>query len=196
MFLILIPSISAQEAPPALEEPSEGEEQFSFDERAAELAALETAISFEDSQSAAQGAGPSVWDLIKMLLVLALVAAAVYGIVFLFKKTSKPASANDPFLKVLASSHLGSGRYVHVVSVAGKAWLVGSGDNSVNLIAEVEDKDAINAMLLEESKKSAEAVTGRFPDFLGILRKMGTPAGNRSQSADEIRKRRERLKGL
>ena len=196
-FLILVPSISAQEEPASVEEEiSDNEEEILIDERRAELTAIETELSFDTSQSDLSS-GTSTWAIIRMVLVLALVAAAVYGIVFLFKKSSKKSAANDdPFLKVLASSHLGANRYVHVVSVGGKAWLVGAGETSVNMISEIEDKDTINAMLLEESKKSSEAAAGRLPDFLGILRKMGAPLGNRGQSADEIRKRRERLKGL
>jgi len=50
-------------------------------------------------------------------------------------------------------------------------------------------------MLLEDSKKTAET-SNRFPDFLSIIRRLGTPAQNRSSSVDEIRKRRERLKGM
>ena len=138
----------------------------------------------------------SVWGIIRMILVLALAAAAIYGVVFFIKRSSKPVAGNDPFLKILASTSLGANRYAHIVSVGSKAWLLGSSDGGVNLIGEIDDKDIINAMMLEESRKTAETQTGRFPDFISMLRRFGTQTESHVPGADDIRKRRERLKGL
>jgi len=144
----------------------------------------------------AQNSGPSIWAVIRMILVLALAAAAIYGVVYFIKRSSKQTATNDPFLKILASSHIGFNRYVHIASVGSRAWLLGASDGGVNLISEIEDKEIIDAMLLEDSKKSAETQS-RFPDFLSILRRLGrTPGQTQSSGVDEIRKRRERLKGL
>jgi flagellar protein FliO/FliZ len=130
-----------------------------------------------------------------MILVLALAAAAIYGIVYFLKRSSRKTITNDPFLKILATTHLGSNRYAHVVSVGSKAWLLGSSDGGVNLIGEIDDKDVINAMLLEDSGRISSS-SGRFPDFLSMLKRLGTPAESSAPGAGDIRKRRERLKGL
>jgi len=204
-LFVHIPFISAQEVQPTGDlsvtneseiEIDDSEEEDSFQARREELDEAERGMSIDEPSAGVPGAGPSIWALVRMLLVLAVVAAAIYGIVFLFKRSSKKAPSDDPFLKILSNAHLGSNRYVHIVSVGSRAWLLGSSDGGVNVISEIDDKDIINSMLLEDSKKTASAVTGRFPDFLSLLRKLGTPAGNRNQGADEIRKRRERLKGL
>jgi flagellar protein FliO/FliZ len=158
--------------------------------------AAERNMTFEDAAPLSmQNSGSSIWTVIKMILVLALAATAIYGIVFLVKRSSRQTAADDPFLKILASSHLGFNRYVHVASVGSKAWLLGASEGGVNLISEIDDKDVINAMLLEDSRKSSE-VQSRFPDFLTLLRKLGAPLQSRSSGVDEIRKRRERLKGM
>jgi len=128
-----------------------------------------------------------------MLLVLALVAVSIYGVVFLFRKISKKSPGNDPFLKVIAATQLSVNRYVHIVSVGSKAWLVGSSEGGVNLISEIEDKDVIDAMLLEDSRKS-EQTPGNFPDFMTLLQRLGIRAKAQAPDADEIRKRRERLR--
>ncbi len=148
----------------------------------------------DDAAPVSAVAEPSVWAVVRMLLILALAAAAIYGIVFFIKKSSKQNVTKDPFLKVIAAAHLGSNRYAHVVAVGSKAWLLGSSDGGVNLIGEIDDKDLINAMLLEDSKKDVEA--GGKLDFLSLLRRMGLPSENRAPAAENIRKRRERLKGL
>jgi flagellar protein FliO/FliZ len=134
--------------------------------------------------------------ILRMLLVLALVAAAVYGVVLFIRKASRRKEPKDPFLKVLAGAHLGFNRYVHVVSVGSKAWLVGTAEGGVNLIAEIDDKDILNAMFLDDSQKSAEEGAGHFPDFKTLIRRLGIPSDNSMPGVDSVRRRRERLKGL
>ena len=181
-LFIQIPFISAQE---------DAQEDIS------PLRAAEQALVLEETGDAASAAaGPSVWTVVRMVLSLALAAAAVYGVVYFVKRSSKRNVSNDPFLKVLASAHLGSNRYAHIIAVGTKAWVLGSSDGGVNLIGEVDDKDVLNAMLLEDSAKSAAASQGRFPDFFAMLRRFGMPVESRIPGAGDIRKRRERLKGL
>ena len=180
-FLIQIQYVSAQEEAPAAEDP---------------LRAAERTYTFgETDETPAAQTGSAVWPVIRMILVLAFTAAAIYGVVYFIKRSSKQAVSKSPFLKILATAHLGVNRYAHIVSVGSKAWLLGSSDGGVNLIGEVEDKEIIDAMLLEESKNSAEP-QGRFPDFISMLRRFGLPAQAGTPGADDIRKRRERLKGL
>jgi len=184
-LFIQIPTISAQEAQ---EVPTEQVDP---------LVAQQRALTFEGStENPAPAQGPSIWTIVRMLLTLALAAAAIYGVVFFIKRSSKPPAASDPFLKVLATAHLGSNRYAHIINVGDKAWLLGSSDGGVNLIGEIDNKDVINAMLLEDSRKGEQAPGGHFQDFLALLRRHGVSAETRASGADDIRKRRERLKGL
>jgi len=157
----------------------------------------ERALTFaEDSVINTPQSGPSVWAAVRMVLILTIAALAIYGVVFFIKRSSKQTVENDPFLKILASVHLGSNRYAYVIAVGSKAWLLGSSDGGVNLVGEIDDKDVINAMLLESSKRSAEAAAGRFPDFMSIMRRFGVSAETNAPVADDIRKRRERIKKL
>jgi flagellar protein FliO/FliZ len=139
----------------------------------------------------------SIFVVIRMVLVLALVAAAIYGIVFLFKRAARPQAQTDPHLKVLARTQIGPGCFATVVSVGAKAWLVGGSDSGgVSLISELTEQEAVDAMLLDESRKTAEA-SPRFLDFSAMLRRLGGgDKGSTFPSPDSLRKRRERLKGL
>ncbi|MDR1837153.1 MAG: flagellar biosynthetic protein FliO [Treponema sp.] len=192
-FFVSISSISAQEV--SQQEVYDGQAPSSA-ENENPLRAAEQAITIGAGNAAQTAEGSSIWVVIRMILVLALAAAAVYGVVFFIKRSSKQAASSDPFLKVLATSYLGSNRYAHIVAVGSKAWLLGSSDGGVNLIGEIDDKDIINAMLLEESVKSAQATQGHSPDFITMLRRLGAPAEARTPAAGDIRKRRERLKRL
>ena len=190
-LLVQIP-VYSQEVP--VEEQSVQTEQTADDP----LRAAEQALTFGDTAApgAAFGAGPSIWSVIRMILVLALAAAAIYGAVFIIKKSTKRTAASDPFLKVLASSHLGSNRYVHVVYIGNKAWLVGSCDGGVNAIGEVTDKETVDALLLDDSRRAAQVPQGKISSFFSLLKKIGAPLNKKIPGADDIRRRRERLKGL
>jgi len=124
-----------------------------------------------------------------------LTAAAVYGVVYLLKRVTRQTEAKDPHLRVLASAHLGSNRFVHVVSLGGKAWLVGASDGGVDLIAEVDDAETRDALLLEDSRRQAERQPAFALDFKALMRRFGA-GGNSPLGADSIRKRRERLRGM
>jgi len=162
------------------------------------IVAVEQTLRFDDSATGAAIAapGPSTGTVVRMVLTLALAAAAIYGVVFFIKRASRRIDTRDPFLKILASTHLGSNRYAHVIAVGSKAWLLGSSEGGVNLIGEITDEDVLNAMFLEDSRKIAETPTGRFLDFKAMLRRMGMPVESGAPGAENIRKRRERLKGL
>ena len=144
--------------------------------------------------------GSSVFVMLRMVLVLALAALAIYGVVFFIKRLARPRENIDPHLKVLARAPLSSESFVAVVSLGAKAWLVGGGSGGVNLISEVDDTESLETMLLEDAGRSADAGTRRLFDFGSLLKRPGAdrsakkdPIG--SSLAESLRKQRERLGG-
>lgn len=147
--------------------------------------------------------GITFWVVFRLVLVLGLSVAAIYGIVYGLKKIARPAEYKDPHLRVLASTHLGSNRYIHIVAVGTKAWLVGSSDGGVQPISEITDQETLDSMFLDESKKMSE--TGKNPlDFKSIFRRFvpQSKSENSNQhdpidlNGERLRKQRERLRGL
>jgi flagellar protein FliO/FliZ len=143
--------------------------------------------------------GSSLSVVLRMVAVLALAALAIYGFIFLFKRLIRPREQGDSYLKILSRASLGPNRSVYVISVGSKAWLVGAGEGGVSLIAEISDQETVDALLLEDaSRRSAESIRGQFPDFGALLRRLagGSLPDKGRASPDNVRKRRERLKGL
>ena len=120
-------------------------------------------------ETAAAPVRTSAFVILRMVLVLALVAGVIYFVVFFLRKISRPQTEQNPHLKILASTHLGSSRYVHVVSVGSKAWLIGSGEGGVTHIADIDDGEALDAMLLDSSRRTAENTV--LPGFQALLRR-------------------------
>ena len=149
--------------------------------------------------------GSSVSVLLRMVLVLALAALAIYGVVFFIKRLSRPQENRDPNLKVLARVPLSNDSFAAVVAVGAKAWLVGGGAGGINLISEINDTESLETMLLEDSRRAAESGTRGFIDFRSLLSRFGRNSGGEGRSAsqpgvnsitEKLRKQRERLRGL
>lgn len=145
-----------------------------------------------------------------MVLALALVAAAMYGLLFLLRKFYRKGANSDTFVKVLGSAALGANKAVYVVSVGTKAWLVGAAENGVSLIAEIAEQETVDAMLLEESRRNADGV--RKAGFTNLFSRVAhgprtditaedaaasaSDSNESPPSVDRLRKTRERLQGL
>jgi flagellar protein FliO/FliZ len=161
----------------------------------------ESALVLGDAPAAAAAGASQLGVIIRMVLVLALAAAAVYGVVYFLRRSARPQTQRNSHLKILTSAHLGSNRFVYVVSVGGRAWLIGAGEGGVTPIAEVEDQEAIDAMLLDESRSASETGASRFADFKALFRRLGGAKSNSAGtggvfSVETLRKQREKLKGL
>jgi flagellar protein FliO/FliZ len=181
--------LSAQTAESA-EEQSPPESQLPLDESAIILG--ETIPGAETNDLS------SVFLVLQMVLVLALAALAIYGVVFFIKRISRPQESRDPNLKILARVPLGNDAFTALISVGAKVWLVGGGSGGVNLISEIEDIESIETLLLEDAKKSEETGIRRYFNFTSLLKRR--PAVREelpgSSQAEDLRKQRERLRGL
>ena len=160
--------------------------------------------------------GSSIFIVLRMVLVLALAALAIYGVVFFIKRLARPQEIRDPNLKVLARVPLGSDSFAAVISVGARAWLVGGGSSGVSLISEIEETESLETMLLDDARRNAEQGGRRIISFRALISKLGgsrdrgsgvprTGPGPFSESgsleeggslSESLRKQRERLKGL
>ncbi|MDR2534692.1 MAG: flagellar biosynthetic protein FliO [Treponema sp.] len=186
--------VFAQTTDPGAQSVSTVPEEESF------LLQREDAISIGEGSSNPSRKTGSFGMILQMVLVLALAAAAIYGVVFFLKRISRPQEQKDPYLKILAAAHLGSNRFVHVVSVGSKAWLIGASEGGVSLISEIEDPETVDAMLVEASRKTAEAGTGKLSDFAHLLNRFSgrehTPVQTNLNLNENIQKRLERLQKM
>jgi flagellar protein FliO/FliZ len=188
-IFFLSPVLSAQETEGEMVLPVPAEDP---------LVAAERALTLDEGTpgdaAGSEGGTGTFFLLLRIILMLLVVAAAIYGVIWFLKRAARPSAGRDPYLKVLSTASLGSGRFVHVIALGSKAWLIGTGEGGTRLIAELQDQDVLNAMLLEYSRRSGAG--GRFDDFKSLLRRFGMEHGDHPPGADSIRRRRDRIQGL
>ena len=139
----------------------------------------------------------SVWSFVSMVLVLGGVVAAIYGLFYLLKRFSGRNLPDNDLIRIVSTKSLSSTRGIHLITLGKRYLLVGSADNGVNLIAEIDDKESRDEIDLFMSK---EAPSGRrsFKDLIGGLISGGGNEENRTvkNTASFLKDQGSRMKNL
>ena len=114
----------------------------------------------------------STGDFLRMVVVLAAVLGVVYLLVLLIKRSSRVRLGDGSCIALLGSRSLGGSRSLHLVQVGSGVYLVGATDQALNLIAEVTDQNAIDAVQPDHSRGNGSG--RRFSDLLADI---GTAPG-------------------
>ena len=209
LFFVFPCFLSAQAAPPSSEARSPAAVQEA-DAQAQPRLGRETdeSLILIDPPAGLASSGPAAADaprayssagaVLRLIVVLILLCVACYFIVRLLRKSQRGQADSDPFLKMVASLSLGQEKSVAVVTLGGRAFLVGVAEHSVSLIAEITDTELIDQMNLSSSvntpvrKSFAEMLSDLIPKFRKEVGSFSTSSAE--ETATFIRQRRERLK--
>jgi len=108
------------------------------------------------------------WDLLRMLLVLILVVAAIYGVFFLLKRGKKQVAPDSELINILGTTTLSGNRSLHVVSIGKQLYIIGSADGGVTLIDRVDDKESADEIRLQAGSINPNQ-NKSFSELLGTL---------------------------
>jgi flagellar protein FliO/FliZ len=162
----------------------------------ADESALVIANSDTGAALASSAGGGGVWAALRIVLLLVVAAAAVYGVVYFLKRSGRTQDKANPHLKVLASTGLGVKGALYVASVGSQAWLIGAGESGQPaLIAEISDREAIDAMSVDYSREQGKVQTSSFRELLGRFGQAVAPKGSLGETSG-IARSRERLRSL
>ena len=188
IFVLLLPFALYSQESSEFQSNSETETQFDWGDEGGESSTLPSVST-----------SSSIWLFLKMVIALVVVALCIYAIfIFLRKNANGIAQSNDPFLRQVAHLSLGPGKSVRVVSLVDKAYILGITDNSVNLIAEVGNRELVDSMNLYADKHDKTSKPRSFADVLDMF--MPSSSKNTSvfsssaeSAASSLQKQRERF---
>ena len=167
----------------------------SFDESTISLAPRNTELVRQET------AVSTFWLFARMILVLAAVVACIYAVLWLFKRSMRTQDSDDPFLRLVSSVPLGNGKAAEIITLVDRAYIIGVAENSVNLIAEVTDKELVDAMNLYSDEHKNVKKPRSFADILDIFMpggprdKGGVFGSSQNKLSDMLERQRERIKG-
>lgn len=135
-----------------------------------------------------------LWDLLRMVIVLGVVVAAIYGVFYILRKKSTGAGDEDNLIAVIGSQSLPGNKSLHLVEVGRQVFLVGASERSVELVAEIQDTESLDEIRLQVANRPS----GERRSFADLL--SGVLSGGRGNSLGDslafMSKQKERLKKL
>jgi flagellar protein FliO/FliZ len=141
----------------------------------------------------------TLWDFVRMVLILGGVIILIYGIFFMLKRFSGQRLQNNELFTLMSSQSIGNNKALHLVEVGKQIFLIGSADNTVSLISEIQDKESIDEIRFKLADNGGAIQQRNFKDVLSRLFGGGANGSERKdmdQSIEFIQKQRERLKKL
>ena len=113
----------------------------------------------------------TVWDFLRMLLVLAVVAVCIYGLVFLLKKASTGRYDESELINVITAKTVAPGKSLHIIEVGNQMMLIGISDDSISHISDITDKETYEQIKLYKGKNN----TPSGDSFYSYLSKVISP---------------------
>lgn len=192
----------------AQQQPSEAAEELNTsDSSAEELILLNDAenpdTQVPDSEDNGIAVG-GVMDFVRMLLMLVLVLAMIYGVILLLKRSQRMQRPESSLISLAATQPLSGNRAVHLIQVGQQVFLVGEGEAGVRLLSEITDQESLDEIRLRAPLEQ-QAAGKSFAELLGGMlktRSSGQPVEDESKESETtpsfhfIQNRRERLKDL
>lgn len=163
----------------------------------------ETLLPIEDEQGAfdpgeERSRAIGFGDVVRMLLVLGAVIAIIYITFALLRKASRSQVQSSAIIQNISTVPLGGNRALHVVRIGARHYLIGSGEQSVQLIEAIEDAETIE--YINQHKHESSAVAGgtfksRIRSLLNAVQKPAS-APTSASALHRISRNHRRLKGM
>ena len=106
---------------------------------------------------------------IRMIVVLIIVIALIYGVLWFVKKKTNVVKTDDDYLRRAAWINIAPGKSVEVITLIDKAYLIGVTEDNITLLGEIDDKELISAMNLNADKKANTKKPASFSEVLDMF---------------------------
>ncbi len=143
----------------------------------------------------AEAADVTIWDFIRMILILGCVIAVIYFFFYLLKKGAQKKNVDNDIIKMLDYKQLSNNKGLHLVEIGSDLLLIGSSDTNVCLVQKIEEKESIDKIKLELSQRT-EPEKKNFSDVLAKLFNQKKKEDNVNDAIDFMKKQKERIKKL
>lgn len=123
-------------------------------------------------------------DVLRMLLVLGAVVIVIYATFALLKRASRSQVRSSTLIHSLSSVPLGGNRALHLIQVGERHYLIGSAEQSVQLIEAIEDAETIDYIRQNKNATASTADDGSFKQRIrSLLSAIQKPTSSPSASA-------------
>lgn len=112
----------------------------------------------------------NVWDVLRIIVILAVIIAITYGIIWFLRKVQRKTLINSNAIEILSSQALAQGAMLYVVKTGSSYLLLGNTGQSIQLIKEFSTKEERDEMLLSLSIRERQGQNATKHSFVTLLR--------------------------
>ena len=127
----------------------------------------DSAMSVDTSQNYKGTSTAGVF--IRMIVVLLIVIALIYGVLWFIKKKTNVVKTDDDYLRRAAYINIAPGKTIEVITLIDKAYLIGVTEDNITLLGEIQDDELIKAMNLSADKKNNTKKPSSFSEVLDMF---------------------------
>lgn len=127
-----------------------------------------TSTDITNTQNEYKGTS-TVGMFVRMIVVLIIVVALIYGVLWFVKRKTNIVKTDDDYLRRVAYLNIAPGKTVEVVTLIDKAFLIGVTEDNITLLGEINDKELIEAMNLNADKKNETKKPANFSEVLDLF---------------------------
>lgn len=127
----------------------------------------DSAMSIDASQNYKGTSTAGVF--IRMIVVLLIVIALIYGVLWFIKKKTNVVKTDDDYLRRAAYINIAPGKTIEVITLIDKAYLIGVTEDNITLLGEIQDDELIKAMNLSADKKNNTKKPSSFSEVLDMF---------------------------
>lgn len=112
-------------------------------------------------------AGSMFMPLVKLIGVLLLVVAGIYGFIYMLRRMMGgkfSSNKKDNLIEVLETSYIAQKKSIALVRFTDRAVLVGVGESGINVLAELDPDDTAKIMASQTVKKPVTGFKGMLAD--------------------------------
>lgn len=147
---------------------------------------LSDAVDSETANTIASRAGSGIGVFFRMIFVLLIVIALIYGVFWFIKHKTNAVKTDDDFLRRVSYIDIAPGKSVEVITLIDKAYLIGVTESQITLLGEIDDKELIQAMNLQADKTQNTKKPANFAEVLDMFTAKGKKVNAFSESESAV----------
>ncbi|MCR4741841.1 MAG: flagellar biosynthetic protein FliO [Treponema sp.] len=126
------------------------------------------------------------WLFFRMILILIIVCALIYGVFWFLKHKTKIVKSDDPYLRRAAYINIAPNKTIEIITLIDKAYLIGVTDDNITLLGQIDDKELIQAMNVTSDQRQNVKNPVNFSEILEFFTKKNKKASTFTSIEENI----------
>jgi len=132
----------------------------------------------------------------KTIFSLLIITGLIYFILRFFWKSQRWITKQQGFIQIIATQYLAPNKYIQLIEIGNKLFVIGVSDQSINLLTEIDDKEVIDSIKTQVSRQEDKMSLSFIQHLKEKFHGQEIDQTSSEEKLKFLSKQRERLKNL